>query len=61
MAQDLRSFLEQVKRRRPTDFQVVTKPVDPATLMGLLPFPEVFAGERLRQHAPQLPLFVLAP
>ena len=30
MAQDLRSFLEQVKRRRPTDFQVVTKPVDPA-------------------------------
>ena len=29
MAQDLRSFLEQVKRRRPTEFQVVAKAVDP--------------------------------
>ena len=30
MAQDLRAFLEQVKRKRPADVQVVTKPVDPA-------------------------------
>jgi 2,5-furandicarboxylate decarboxylase 1 len=30
MAQDLRSFLEQVKRKRPTDVQVVTRAVDPA-------------------------------
>ena len=30
MPQDLRSFLEGVKRKRPTDVQVVTKPVDPA-------------------------------
>ena len=30
MAQDLRAFLEAVKRKRPTDFQVVTKPIDPA-------------------------------
>jgi UbiD family decarboxylase len=30
MPQDLSSFLEQVKRKRPTDVQVVTRPVDPA-------------------------------
>jgi 2,5-furandicarboxylate decarboxylase 1 len=30
MAQDLRTFLEQVKRLRPTEFQAVTRPVDPA-------------------------------
>jgi 2,5-furandicarboxylate decarboxylase 1 len=30
MAQDLRSFLDLVKRTRPADFQVVSRPVDPA-------------------------------
>ena len=30
MAQDLRTFLDGVKRKRPIDVQVVTKPVDPA-------------------------------
>ena len=30
MAQDLRSFLDQVKRRKPEDFQIVSRPVDPA-------------------------------
>jgi len=29
MAQDLRSFLDLVKRTRPADFQVVSRPVDP--------------------------------
>jgi 2,5-furandicarboxylate decarboxylase 1 len=29
MAQDLRSFLDLVKRTRPADFQIVSKPVDP--------------------------------
>jgi hypothetical protein len=38
-----------------------TAAVDPATLMRILPFPEVLAGERLRQHVPGLALFVLAP
>jgi hypothetical protein len=35
--------------------------VTAASLTGLLLFPEVLAGERLRQHAPGLSLFVLAP
>jgi 2,5-furandicarboxylate decarboxylase 1 len=30
MAQDLRSFLELLKRTRPADFQIVSRPVDPA-------------------------------
>jgi 2,5-furandicarboxylate decarboxylase 1 len=30
MAQDLRSFLDLVKRQRPEDFQIVSRPVDPA-------------------------------
>lgn len=30
MAQDLRAFLDEVKRRRPEDVQVVSRPVDPA-------------------------------
>ena len=30
MAQDLRSFLVLVKRTRPADFQIVSRPVDPA-------------------------------
>ncbi|MBI2162173.1 MAG: UbiD family decarboxylase [Candidatus Rokubacteria bacterium] len=30
MAQDLRSYLEQIKRRKPEDFKIVAKPVDPA-------------------------------
>jgi UbiD family decarboxylase len=30
MAQDLRSFLDLIKRRKPEDFQIVAKPVDPA-------------------------------
>ena len=29
MAQDLRSFLDEIKRRRPEDLQVVSRPVDP--------------------------------
>ncbi len=30
MAQDLRSFLDLIKRRKPEDFRIVSKPVDPA-------------------------------
>jgi UbiD family decarboxylase len=30
MAQDLRSFLDLVKRRKPEDFRIVSRPVDPA-------------------------------
>ena len=30
MAQDLRSFLDLVKRTRPADFQIVSRPVDPS-------------------------------
>jgi UbiD family decarboxylase len=30
MAQDLRSFLDLIKRTRPADFQIVSRPVDPA-------------------------------
>jgi UbiD family decarboxylase len=30
MAQDLRSFLDLIKRTRPDDFQVVSRPIDPA-------------------------------
>ena len=30
MAQDLRSFLDLIKRRKPEDFQIISKPVDPA-------------------------------
>jgi hypothetical protein len=42
-------------------FEGATAAADPASLAMVLPFPEVQAGERLRQHAPALPLFVLAP
>jgi hypothetical protein len=35
--------------------------VDPATLAMVLPFPEVQAGERLRQHVSKLALFAVAP
>jgi len=34
---------------------------DPAALAKVLPFPEVEAGERLREHVPKLALFTLAP
>jgi UbiD family decarboxylase len=30
MAQDLRSFLDLIKRTRPADFQIVSRPIDPA-------------------------------
>jgi len=30
MAQDLRSFLDLIKRKKPEDFQIISKPVDPA-------------------------------
>ena len=30
MAQDLRSYLDLVKRRTPGDFEIVTREVDPA-------------------------------
>ena len=30
MAQDLRSFLDEIKRRWPDDLQVISRPVDPA-------------------------------
>ncbi len=30
MAQDLRSYLDLIKRQKPEDFQIVSKPVDPA-------------------------------
>jgi UbiD family decarboxylase len=30
MAQDLRSFLDLIKRKKPEDFQIVSKPIDPA-------------------------------
>ena len=30
MAQDLRSFLDEIKRRWPDELQVVSRPVDPA-------------------------------
>ena len=29
MAQDLRTYLDLVKRRKPGDFEIVSKPVDP--------------------------------
>src|SRR2546428_10350658 len=29
MAQDLRSYLDLVKRRKPGDFEIVSRPVDP--------------------------------
>jgi hypothetical protein len=35
--------------------------VDPATFAMVLPFPEVQAGERLREHVSKLALFALAP
>jgi UbiD family decarboxylase len=50
MAQDLRSFLDGVKRRRPTDFQVVTRPVDPAYELTAL----VVKLEKERQQRPVL-------
>lgn len=42
-------------------FLGATSEVDPSTLSPLAGFPEVLAGDRLRQHAPRLPLFVLGP
>jgi UbiD family decarboxylase len=50
MAQDLRSFLEQVKRRRPTELQVVTRPVDPAHELTAL----VVKLEKERRQRPVL-------
>jgi UbiD family decarboxylase len=50
MAQDLRSFLEQVKRRRPTELQVVTKAVDPAYELTAL----VVKLEKERRQRPVL-------
>lgn len=46
-----------------TVFQGAATAVDPASLEGLIGgLPEtILAGERLRQHAPGLPLFVLGP
>jgi len=29
MAQDLRSFLDLIKRTRPAEFQIVSRPIDP--------------------------------
>jgi hypothetical protein len=42
-------------------FEGATSDVEPSTLSPLASLPEVLAGERLRQHAPRLPLFVLGP
>ena len=50
MAQDLRAFLEAVKRKRPTDFQVVTKAVDPAYELTAL----VVKLEKERKQRPML-------
>lgn len=50
MAQDLRSFLEQVKGKRPTDVQVVTRPVDPAYELTAL----VVKLEKERKQRPVL-------
>jgi UbiD family decarboxylase len=50
MAQDLRSFLEQVKRRRPTELQVVTRTVDPAYELTAL----VVKLEKERKQRPVL-------
>ena len=50
MPQDLRSFLEQVKRKRPTDFQVVTRPIDPAYELTAL----VVKLEKERKQRPVL-------
>jgi UbiD family decarboxylase len=50
MAQDLRSFLEQVKRKRPTDFQVVTRRIDPAYELTAL----VVKLEKERKQRPVL-------
>jgi UbiD family decarboxylase len=50
MAQDLRSFLDEVKRRRPSDVQVVTAPVDPAYELTAL----VVKLEKERRQRPVL-------
>ena len=50
MAQDLRTFLEAVKRKRPTDVQVVTKAVDPAYELTAL----VVKLEKERRQRPML-------
>jgi UbiD family decarboxylase len=50
MAQDLRSFLDEVKRRRPADVQVVTAPVDPAYELTAL----VVKLEKERRQRPVL-------
>jgi hypothetical protein len=40
-------------------FRGATSEIDPSAQSPLPGFPEVLAGDRLREHAPQLPLFVL--
>ncbi|HSF02420.1 MAG TPA: hypothetical protein VLA62_05395, partial [Solirubrobacterales bacterium] len=50
MAQDLRSFLDEVKRRRPADVQVVTASVDPAYELTAL----VVKLEKERRQRPVL-------
>jgi hypothetical protein len=40
-------------------FRGATSEIDPSAQSPLAGFPEVLAGDRLREHAPQLPLFVL--
>jgi hypothetical protein len=42
-------------------FAAATSEDDPPPVTALSVFPEVLAGDRLRQHAPPLPLFVLGP
>jgi UbiD family decarboxylase len=50
MAQDLRTFLEHVKRKRPTEVQVVSRPVDPAYELTAL----VVKLEKERKQRPVL-------
>lgn len=40
-------------------FRGATSEIDPSAQSPLAGFPEVLAGDRLREHAPRLPLFVL--
>jgi hypothetical protein len=40
-------------------FQGATSEIDPSAQSPLAGFPEVLAGDRLREHAPELPLFLL--
>jgi hypothetical protein len=42
-------------------FRGASADVDPATLAAVFPSPEAQAGERLRQTAASLPIFVFGP